>query len=150
MIPRHVIYLDSQDVENYITNGKLNHLYEQLANIGELIGQAEKDILRDIMEEKYTFESGTTLGPESSGQSHRTQKATTEILNQLLRKAGMGADGRDYNLTDAAAIIHYLTGYSYNTIRHYLSSGELSRAQSDEIQDACSLLERLNIQLTIR
>jgi len=150
MIPRHAIFLDSQDVENYITNGKLNHLYELLVSIGELIGQAEKDILRDIMEEKLSLESGIPPDSDSSGQRHRTQKATTEILNQLLRKAGMGADGRDYNLTDAAAIIHYLSGYSYNTIRHYLSSGELSRAQSDEIQEACSLLERLNIELTIR
>lgn len=78
------------------------------------------------------------------------RKQPRKSSTSFFAKPEWGADGRDYNLTDAAAIIHYLTGYSYNTIRHYLSSGELSRAQSYEIQDACSLLERLNIQLTIR
>lgn len=150
MIPRHAIYLDSQDVENYITNGRLSHLYELLVSIGNQIGQAEKDILREIYEETHSLDSASPPSADALGQSQRTQKATTEILNQILRKAGMGADGRDYNLTDAAAIIHYLTGYSYNTIRHYLSSGELSQAQSCEIHKACDLLERLNIELTIK
>ena len=62
----------------------------------------------------------------------------------------MGADGRDYNLTDVAAIIHYLTGYSYNTIRQYLSSGSISKSNHAEIQQATEMLKKLNLSITIK
>ena len=47
-------------------------------------------------------------------------------------------------------LIHYLTGFSYNTIRQSLSCGSFSRSNRAEIQQATELLHKLNISITIK
>lgn len=161
MIPRHYIALDKADVEEHITGKRALFLYETLATMSDLLVQAEKTLLEDGIELQRTAQAGTTPEPSSAyhaaspvitddSDGTRTQKVTTEILHQLLRRAGVGQGGEDYNLTDVARLIHYLTGFSYNTIRQSLSSGSFSRANSAEIRQATELLSKLNVSITIK
>lgn len=161
MIPRHYITLDKADVEEHITGKRELFLYETLANIGELLVQAEKTLLEDGIEQRCTAQPGTVQEPPSTyhaahpvitdeADKSRAQKVTTEVLHQLLRRAGVGCNGQNYNLTDVARLIHYLTGFSYNTIRQSLSCGSFSRSNRAEIQQATELLHKLNISITIK
>lgn len=161
MIPRHYIALDKENVEEHITDKRKLFLYETLATMSDLLVQAEKTLLEEGIEQRCTTQPGTT--PETStayrsaqpvftddSDGTRTQKVTTEVLHQLLRSAGVGHDGQDYNLTDVARLIHYLTGYSYNTIRQYLSSGSISKSNHAEIRQATEMLKKLNLSITIK
>ena len=79
----------------------------------------------------------------------RTQRIVTLYLYEILKKAGMGSKESPFNITDVAELIHYLTGFSFNTIRTSLHSGTVPSKSKKEVREVAKILKKLNLSVSI-
>lgn len=79
----------------------------------------------------------------------RTQRIVTLYLYEILKKAGMGTKESPFNITDVAELIHYLTGFSFNTVRTSLHSGTVPSKSKKEVREVAKILKKLNLSVSI-
>ena len=84
--------------------------------------------------------------PDASG---RTMKVTTDVLIELLDKAGFNENNSDK--TKISKFIAYITGFSENTIRQRMTNREeLTSKHKDEVEKINKILSELNIDISIK
>ena len=93
---------------------------------------------------------GLSEEDDSDEPGERTQKVVTNYLFAILKKAGMGGNTNEYNKTDVADLIHYLTGFSSNTIRTTLTYARTTSSSDKEVKNAKALLKKVNLDISIK
>jgi len=85
----------------------------------------------------------------ASKNANRTMKVTTDVLVELLKKAGIFANNDN---TIIARLISYLTDFSEEKIRQRLSntSNDLTSYHKDEIETINEILKDLKTNISIR
>lgn len=119
-------------------NGKESELASKLRISEDLVAELREQ-LQAFSEEDSADEVGV-----------RTQKVVTNYLFSILKKAGLGNETVDYNKTDVADLIHYLTGFSTNTIRTTLTYPRTSSSSSKEVKKVEALLKKVNLDISIK
>lgn len=82
-------------------------------------------------------------------KNKRTMKVTTDVLMELLNKAGINENNSDK--TKIAKLIAYITGFSENTIRQRITNREeLTSKHKDAVEKVNKLLSELNTGTSIK
>ncbi len=108
-----------------------------IASLSEALEDQKQRILDEIQEDPLDE-------PDS-----RTQRIVTLYLYEILKKAGMGSKESPFNITDVAELIHYLTGFSFNTIRTSLHSGTVPSKSKKEVKEVAKILKKINLSVSI-
>ena len=119
-------------------NGKESELASKL--------RISEDLVAELREQLESF----SVEDENDEPDERTQKVVTNYLFSILKKAGMGNETTDYNKTDVSELIHYITGFSSNTIRQTLTYPRLTSAAEKEVKKAAALLKKVNLDISIK
>ena len=109
----------------------------------------ELEVIKKKLSEEINSLNELNLNSHEIEQKGRTMKVTTNVLVKLLKlldiEKNKNADG-----TKIANFIHYITGYSQNTIRMQLTNEEeLTSSHEEEIEKVNHLLKDLNINISI-
>lgn len=119
-------------------NGTITDLNSQLEEAQQELGELREKL------------AAFTEDDENDVPDERTQKVVTRYMLEILKKAGMGGQYNDYNKTDAADLIHYLTDFSVNTVRTTLTYPRMSSSADKEIADVKKLLKKVNLSISIK
>ena len=151
------IKYDFDDVLEYIVkmknnNEKIDYLNFKRKEYFQETGHREETGFPYLcLEEIEYIKEATTSGKEqpTSKNTNRTMKVTTDILVELLKKAGVFANNDN---TIIARLISYLTDFSEEKIRQRLSntSNDLTSYHKDEIETINEILKGLKINISIR
>lgn len=133
-------------------NKKIENLLAELTHSEEETESLKKDLgwANEIIEDLKNKQAEESEEDPDDVPEVRTQKVVTNVLFAILKKAGMGGDSIDYNKTDVADLIHYLTGFSSNTIRQTLTYPRTTSSSNKEVKIAKALLKKVNLELSIK
>lgn len=122
----------------YINNEDFEKWMERLSDI--LI-----DIGKDL---KILATFNNVIDNQEKSKAKRTQKVTTDVLMQILQKAGISTTSEDK--AKIARLIGYLTDFSEEKIRQRLSNPEeLTSYHKDEVENINKILKELNANISV-
>ena len=132
-----------QDIEH--KNQYIRDHDQKFSELQQLLNASEEEV-KQLKEQL----AAVSEEDEQDEPNERTQKVVTNYLFSILKKAGMGNDTSDFNKTDVADLIHYLTGFSTNTIRTTLTYPRTSSSSSKEVKKVEALLKKVNLNISIK
>ena len=122
----------------YINNEDFEKWMERLS---EILIAISKDL-------KILATFNNVTDDQEKNRTERTLKVTSDVLIQILQKAGISTVSDDK--AKIARLIGYLTAFSEEKIRQRLSNPEeLTSCYKDEVENINKILKDLNISISI-
>lgn len=142
---------DEKDAEIARLNGIIEKNNQDLHEINETVASLNSQLDDALVQVKELTEKAALLTEEDDNDvpDERTQKVVTNYLYKILQLAGMGGKSKDFHKTDAADLIHYITGFSTNTIRTSLTYPRNASTAKKEIAAVKKLLKTVNLDISI-
>ncbi len=143
--------IELKDAEISRLNGVIEANTDKIKELNELAASLQEKLdnalalAKELQGQQIEDDSSETAADEGQGR----QKVITNYLFAILKKAGLGKETVDYNKTDVSKLIHYITGFSSNTIRQTLTYPRLTSAAEKEVKKAAALLKKVNLDISI-
>jgi len=121
---------------------KLHFAEKRIVELEEKLEEYRKNI------ELYS-EQPNEINTSKKIRNHRTMEVTTNLLLEMLKNINVNKTSID--ATKISDFISYITNYSNETIRQYMSkhSNELTIRQAEEIKKINQLLKDINANISI-
>lgn len=122
----------------YINNEDFEKWMERLS---EILIAISKDL-------KILATFNNVIDDQEKSRAERTLKVTSDVLIQILQKAGISTVSDDK--AKIARLISYLTAFSEEKIRQRLSNPEeLTSYHKDEVENINKILKELNANISV-
>ena len=122
----------------YINNEDFEKWMERLS---EILIAISKDL-------KILATFNNVIDDQEKSRAERTLKVTSDVLIQILQKAGISTVSDDK--AKIARLIGYLTDFSEEKIRQRLSNpDELTSYHKDEVENINKILKELNANISV-